>query len=69
MGHPAYKSGVAEEIWRPRPWCPLVEKRDEWGSLFRAGRFLSGVWADLTGYNLREPCDPFFDLRCWRWYW
>jgi hypothetical protein len=27
------KSGVMERLRILRPWCPLVENRDEWGSL------------------------------------
>src|SRR5271155_239561 len=33
----------AKESEGRRPWCPLVGNRDEWGSLFREGRFQSSA--------------------------
>jgi hypothetical protein len=70
MGHPFCKSGVAEEIWGRRAWCALVENRDEWGSRFRTDRVERAMCGPaLTDYNLHQPCDPFFVLRCWRWCW
>ena len=47
------------ETWVRRPWCPLVENRDGWGSLF-----LYGVQRNQNLSKMGQPAIDAADIRC-----